>query len=636
MGGRGSVLQGRGVTVEHSSLKRRRLRFDLDLDPNESVPGAIARGVAGHHLVKLGLVLKETGSGRYAGLTQLAEPATLTRLAHVLRCDADHLVSQAGRRLVEPGDHRLQHFVDFNGLVLPRGHLELRRRRISPVALADSPHHRQAWLMAVLPYCPETLERLVDTCPNCDFTLGWVQTAGIERCESCLKIVTPSTQPALADDLVENYRLFAGLLSLQPADRAGPVAAMPPRLRQLTPGELARLAMRCGLDCDDGGEKRVWQTRAGSLAPERVAETVSHGIALLRSWPHGISAWAADTLARASRESACRGDLGRRIRRIAWGDSVFRDQRALLGEVFPDLKPPSAHPKSGAGAVYSGREVNRLIPGFRDNASEIRRLEIVPHRPASDKGKAVKYLYSAPPIDAAAQLMKDARSISSIGDQLQLPRYAIEQFFEADLLSRQDDPILSIILRRPMAVASTFDDFVRRLKAGRSRRHRPDTALPIGHESHRIGGRAKPWSQIYEALLAKRIAYWLDGGIGTERLLVERGVLDEFISVPPRSVATAAPDMPTMDAAELLNVIPGSVRALRAEKVLPHTKGPRALATPRVDVEKLAAQYVSAAELARRARTTAEHVNDQLRSVGFESYHGPWTRSEVLAALPLR
>ncbi len=463
-----------------------------------------------------------------------------------------------------------------------------------------------------------------------------MQTAGIERCESCLRTIPPSIWPALADDLVENYRLFAGLLSLQPAERAASVAALPPRLHQLTPGELARLAMRCGLDCDDSGEKRSWQTRAGSLAPERVARTAVRGIALLLSWPHGISAWVADQLARASGESACRGEFGRRIRRIAWGDSGFSDQRALLGEVFPDLKPPSAHPEPGTGTVYSGRNVNRLIPGFRENAAEIRRLKIVPHEPASDWGKRVKYLYSAPPIDAAAKRMKDARSTSSIGDQLQLPLYAIEQLFEAELLSRQDDPIFSIGLKHPMAVASTFDDFVRRIKASRSRRAQPDTALPIGQESHRIGGGAKPWSDIYEALLAKRIAYWFHGGIGTDRLLVERGALDEFLSVPPRSVATAARDMTTMDAAELLNVIPGSVRALRMAKVLASTKGPRALATPRADVEKLAAKYVSAAEMSRRSRTAAADVNDQLRSLGFSSVHGLWIRSQVLNVLPLR
>ena len=401
-----------------------------------------------------------------------------------------------------PVDRRLQHFVDFNGLVLPRGHLELSRRRISPIALIDSAHHRQSWLMTVLPFCPETLELLVDTCPLCGFTLGWVNAVGIGRCENCLKTIPPSALPSLPEDLAENYRLFAGLLSLRPSERAGSVASMPPRLRQLTPGELARLAMRCGLDCVDSGGKRAWQTRAGRLPPERIAHTVAQGISLLRSWPHGIAAWAEDQLARATDENACRRDLKRRISRIAWGDSRFSNQRSLLGEIFPKLEAPSKR-STVDSAFYTGRK-------------------------------------------------------------------------------------------------------------------------------------AKPWSEIYEALISQQIAFWLEGGIDTKRLFVARGSLNDFLTTNPRVTKNAAPDMASRDAAELLNLSPGDVLKLRSANLLSQTKGPRAMMIPRMEVERMAAEYVSASEISRRARTTAECANNRLRALGFESFHGLWKRSEVLEALPLR
>ena len=613
----------------------RQLRFDLDVEADESVPGIIARGIAGHHLFKSSIVLKELGLRRDAGLMQLADPALLTQLAYVIRCAPEHLTTQAGRRLIEPGDHRLQHFIDFNGLVLPRSHLELRSRRISPIALLNSTHHRQAWLMAVLPYCPETLERLVNTCPLCGFTLGWVNAAGIGRCENCLKIIPPNPLPSLTDNLAENYRLFADLLSLQPSKRASAVAIMPKRLRKLTPGELARLAMRCGLDCAKRESKRAWQTRVGSLPPDRIAQTVAHGISLLRSWPNGIAAWAEDQLAQASDQKACRRDLKRRISRIAWGDSKFSDQRSLLGEIFPNLEAAS-NCSTVDSAFYTGREANRHLPGFRDHAAKVRRLGIVPHQPASDTGNIVTYLYSASVIDAAASRAADATSITSIMAELKLPLYAIEQFLEADLLARHDDPLLSIIFQRPLAVASSYHCFVRRLKDCGSTQTRPTSALPIRHECHRIGGKAKPWSEIYAALISRQIAFWPDGGIGTNRLLVARGSLDDFLASNPRVIGTASPDMPTRDAAELLNLIPGDVLKLRSANLLSYTKGPRAMMIPRMEVERMAAEYVSASELSRRARTTAEYVNNQLRALGFESFHGLWKRSEVLEALPLK
>lgn len=609
----------------------RRLRFDLDVREDESVPGVIARGVAGHHLLRLRTILREASAGRYAGLTQLADPSALVRLARVVRIDVAPLVAQAGRRLIEPGHRRLQHFVDFDGLVLPRAHLELRRRRISPLALLDGDHHRQAWIMSLLPFCPRTLERLVDTCPLCGFALGWVESVGIARCERCLGTVPPTPLPALHDALADSYRLFAGLLSLRSADRELSVAAMPARLRGLAPGELARLAMRCGLDCTDGDEKRAWQTRAGRLAPDRIAETAVRGIDLLRSWPNGIAGWAADHLAEATDDKTRRRDLRTRIRRIAWGDSGFRDQRALLGEIFPNLEPATAHP--GADAFCTGREANRRLPGFREHAAEIRRLGIVPHRSAPSGGA---HLYSAQVVDAAVRGAADAISISSVMDELKLPLYAIEQLFAAKLLARQDDPLLALILRRPMATASTYRDFVSLLRRNGASRSPPVTAIPLAHESHRIGGHAKPWSDIYGALVSGRLTFWLAEGISSADLLVARGSLDTYLRTPPRSIGTVAADMSTTDAAELLNVIPGNVRKLRYAGILPHSTGMRAKTTPRAYVEKLAAEWVSAAEMARRARTSAEHVKCRLRSLGFESHHGLWRRSEVLYALPLR
>ena len=609
----------------------RRLRFDLDVRADESVPGVIARGVAGHHLLRLRTVLREATAGRYAGLTQLADPETLTRLAHVVRTDAPLLIAQAGRRLLEPGDRRLQHFVDFQGLVLPRAHLELRRRRISPLALLDSDHHRQAWTMSLLPFCSETLERLVDTCALCGCALGWVESVGIGRCEHCLQTIPPNPLPALPDGLADGFRLFAGLLSLHPADRERAAAAMPSRLRTLAPGELARLAVRCGLDCTDDDDKRAWQTRAGRLAPDRIAETTVRGIDILLSWPNGIADWATGRLADATDEKACRRDLGIRIRRIAWGDTGFCDQGALLKEVFPNLKPATPHAE--ADAVYTGREANSRLPGFREHAAEIRRLGIVPHRSGLESSK---YLYSAAVIDAAAAEAADAVSIASIMGLLKLPLYAIEQLFAAALLSRRDDPLLTVILRRPMASASAYRDFVSHLKRRRSRRTQPATAIPLRHESHRIGGGAKPWADIYGALVSGKLPFWLAGGIGSDKLLVVQGSLDAFLQVQPPLVEPAAADMATTDAAELLNVVPGDVFKLRTAGILPHATGPRATTTPRADVELLAAEWVSAAEMARRARIPAFQVNGQLRSLGFQSHHGLWRRAEVLEALPLQ
>ncbi len=615
----------------------RRLRFDLDVRDDESVPGAIARGVAEHHLVKIGVVLKEAGHGRYAGATQLADAATLTRIAHVIRCDPESLVSQAGRRLMEPGDRRLQHFVEFAGLVVPSGHLELKRRRIAPGALLTSRRHRRDWMLSVLPYSAETLELLVDECPTCGVALGWTHSVGIDRCEHCLDVVPPSPLPPLDAELADDYRLFASLVSLRPDGRAAAVEAMAPRLREMSAGALARLAMRCGLDCGDDEGRRAWQTRAGSMDPERLARTACRGIKMLRTWPEGITAWAQDRVDGADDERACRRDLNRRIRRIAWGDSGFDDQRGLVHEAFPAFESPRAG-IDGGGRLYTGHEADRILPGFDTHATEIRRLGLVTNRSDGSRGIMGSFLYHSGPIDAAGTSWRDSIPVSTIAARLGLPLYAVEQMFGSGLLNLHDDPILAVVMRRRQAVASVFDDLLERLRRRARRRAPPATALPIGWESRRLGGGPKPWSEIFDSLLDGRIRFWLDGEPDANHLFVERNGLDAFIDRPPPVHPEDRPfssGMSTGDAAELLNVIPNHVVRLASAGVLTRTVGLRAMTIARDEVERLARRHVSAAELARRARTSAEAVNNRLRNAGFIPFHGLWDRAAALDALPL-
>ncbi|GAA3710536.1 hypothetical protein GCM10022268_19520 [Sphingomonas cynarae] len=616
---------------------RRHLRFALDLRDDESVPGAIARAVAEHHLVRIGAVLKGSGHGRYAGATQLADATTLRRIAQVIRCDPQHLVTQAGRRLVEPGDRRLQHFVDFDGLVVPSGHLELKRRRIAPGALLASPHHRQDWMLNVLPYSTETLERLVDECPACGVALGWTRSVGIGRCEHCLATVPPSPLPSLPAELAADYRLFASLVSLRSAGRAAAVEALAPRLRDMTSGGLARFAMRLGLDCGEDEGRRAWQTRAGHMSPERLARTVCRGIGLLRTWPEGIVEWAQERVDHARDESACRRDLNRRIRRIAWGDSGFEDQRELVHEAFPAFASPRARADLG-GRLYTGREADRILPGFATHAPEIRRLGLVTSRSDGARGTMESFIYHSAPIDAAGASWRDATPVTTIIARLGLPLYAVEQMIGSGLLGLHDDPILAVVMRRRQAVASIFDDLLARLRRRARRRAPPSSTLPIGWESRRIGGGPKPWSEIFHGLLDGRIPFWLDGEPDAEHFFVERNGLDAFIDRPPpvhSENRPLSPAMSTGDAAELLNVVPNHVVRLASAGVLTRTVGLRAMTIARDEVERLARHHVSPAELARRARTSAEAVNDRLRIAGFTSFHGLWDRTAALDALPL-
>lgn len=202
--------------MQHDLLSGRRLRFDLDMMDDESIPGAIARGVHSHVLVRTRPVLEAAGVElKHAGYSQLATPDELERLAYVVRCSPSRMSANAGERFVPREATRVSD-VRFGRHLVPRAYLELNQRRISPLSLEERDHHRLAWMNLLLPYCPESLEQLTSACALCNAKLGWHYAKGIGFCEHCGREVARSAEPPLEDELADDYRLFARLSSPDP------------------------------------------------------------------------------------------------------------------------------------------------------------------------------------------------------------------------------------------------------------------------------------------------------------------------------------------------------------------------------------------------------------------------------------
>src|SRR3546814_3501712 len=118
--------------------------------------------------------------------------------------------------------------------VVYREDILLDRRRISPLTLQTSEHHRAAWLLGLLPYCPLSLERLVDECPNCPGKkLGWRRSWGIANCERCGELVPQSSAAPLIPEHIENYSLFADLISFSPERRRLALAQVPAEVQEI-------------------------------------------------------------------------------------------------------------------------------------------------------------------------------------------------------------------------------------------------------------------------------------------------------------------------------------------------------------------------------------------------------------------
>ncbi len=89
--------------MESNLLTGQRLRFEMQMDLRESIPGRIARGGNENVLLWTRPVLEAAGVNlRYLGFSQLAAPDELERLAFVARCGVGELLANVGARRCAP------------------------------------------------------------------------------------------------------------------------------------------------------------------------------------------------------------------------------------------------------------------------------------------------------------------------------------------------------------------------------------------------------------------------------------------------------------------------------------------------------------------------------------------------------
>lgn len=137
--------------------------------------------------------------------------------------------------------------VDFYGVALERRLLEATKRRFSPGALRQSAHARSSWMIRPLPFCPETMELLVDRCGTCGAGLTWQRCRTITKCEQCNSSLLTMEASTVPNDQREAARLCAKLVSDSEADRREALVAYPEPFNAWAAGDLFMAIVEFGL-----------------------------------------------------------------------------------------------------------------------------------------------------------------------------------------------------------------------------------------------------------------------------------------------------------------------------------------------------------------------------------------------------
>jgi hypothetical protein len=119
---------------------------------------------------------------------------------------------------------------------------ESKVRRLSPASLCRSAHHRTAWELRFLHWCPESFEYLISDCTMCGKGFGWHKLAGVHICENCGADVREQISEYLLDHHRETARLLSDLV-LERKAAARIRAALHEDLRHLVDIDLLCLAL---------------------------------------------------------------------------------------------------------------------------------------------------------------------------------------------------------------------------------------------------------------------------------------------------------------------------------------------------------------------------------------------------------
>ena len=618
----------------------RRLRFDLDLREGESIPGALCRGAASHGLYSVAPVLASAGiAPRCAGSVQLLAPEDARRLAYVIKGSPDVLASGVGRRSHDPGGP-VKTCLAFGDLVLPNAHFAFRRRRIGPASFQKDGYHRSAWLNALLPYCPESLERLVDTCGLCGASLRWAQTLGVANCETCARPVPPSSEAPLADDLSADYRLFADLVSIVPAVRRSAHDQLPPRLAQVAPGDLVRLALRLGILVHGEALTIARETSLTRAEPRLLAGIVSSGAGMLRNWPDGLRGWAVGQAA-ARREDA---DAYNRLRHdLRWvGEHVpgVDGARDLSTELFPDLDRPINYSFAASDDYYLVSQAEHVLGVSNAKVERLLAADLLPCERLPTRRTKVRVRLEGSPVRSLGDALRGCVATSACQPVLELPIYAVEQLVCLRILERETHPGVLLLHDQARVRSASIASLVDRLRAAASSARRPREATALNVTASFIGGRLKPWGAIYSALLAGELPFWLVGdGVTTRDIHVLGSALERFESeIFDEEAWTSFPfesTMHTIDAAELLNLTPPIVERIRDAGFLSFMRQGKSRRSPKAEVLDLAARHASNIELAAVAGVACARLATILGRAGLVQTNGLWPRDALeIAGVP--
>lgn len=616
----------------------RTMRFPVILEPDESIPGALARGIRDNVLERSSIFFDDAGArSRPVGLLQAAPMEDVERLARFMGCSTEDLAARSGNMLRQSGHAT---FVEFGDLRVPVGDVAFARRRVSPLSLAKNDHHRETWMFMLLPYCPESLERLIDCCPNCGVALGWRRCWGIGNCEWCRNPLAPSLEAPLPPSLAENYRFFAALLTPREQKRKACVLQLPASLHDTSTGTLITMALRLGQTCRP--EPILWKRREElyRLEPQLLASVIATGTEMLRSWPRGFVEWSQSEFHRTSDDLIAFNTLKMNVRLLGNARRNDPDMAGLLQQVIPQEFGRFADCRTRATEM-NPRQL-RVKTGLKIRTFEKIRADLEDRRlPTAER---VRSQLNPDRVKSFVERYPSSRRLNKLTFKLMVPTYALEQMVCLGVLTEEEDPIVKAARHGMCVQQEVVDGLIADIRGKVCLADVPVGAVALETAARQIGGREKPWGSMFHALRNGELDFWLaDDTVTSRSIRVLPQALKPFREVVfDRGRYPAFPFARSLskdEVEEILNIHPKNLPILIEQELISFEKAIGSICADRSAIARLARRMASSAEVGHALDKSGSRVASIVSTMGVRPIGCGWSRVDcvrlgILSPLP--
>jgi hypothetical protein len=552
----------------------------------------------------------------------------LPALAELLEVDVAELQLRSYPLLAEDPGRRA-----FFGTSVFRNDVRTRVRFFSPAALAAKPFHRAMWELRI-PFDADTGEILVSSCALCGQTQRWRHSAGVAFCDKCGESLDQGAE-RIDEDLLPDLKLAVGLTHSDPARRTASIALLPNEIAELGPALAFELLLRlipvAEPACKWTPADRIWRND-----PHDIAKGMHEAWRILAGWPEAMKERISCAIATAERRysdgnhGATLGFLA--LRNAEYLPPVLRDIIQRLHEL---IDTTGTYGADLLNQTMSCTEVSKAL-GLRSGKAVALRRDRILRTIGVARGNELLALFDRQEALDIAQAVQLRWELSRAKAILGLPYYAIEQLSALGRLPLLKHAFCMARFAGPLTTKAAFNRLTTQLETVRT--HSLEDAKPIFVMMQMVGGRLKPWDAVIEAMLDRKLPYTLDKGEKPlfSRVRVRREDLLHHLHAPITRNGAATPlarridpefhfldRMAKCDAAEVLNLTPN--QGANFLRDYPATGQPAMLIS---DVEMIAQQFFTRAEIATRLDIPHQRVPYAARALGIERCGAGYSRSE--------